>query len=68
MFKFMFEKFIDKKDKSGRWPMPAWISASIAQADDYGYPAYREVVVQYYKYRLKGYSHRVAIQEICGKF
>ena len=48
MFKFMFEKFVDRKDEAGNWPMPAWISASVAQADDYGYPAYREVVVQYY--------------------
>ncbi len=68
MFKFIFNRFVDRKEKNGDWFMPAWISATVAQADEYGYPAYREVVVEYYKYRLKGYNHRVAIQEICGKY
>ena len=68
MFKFIFRKFVDREEKNGDWYMPAWVSASIAQADDYGYPAYRDVVIQYYKYRLKGYNHRVAIQEICEEF
>ena len=68
MFKFIFNKFICRKEKNGDWYMPAWVSACIAQADDYGYPAYRDVVIQYYKYRLKGYNHRVAIQEICEEF